>query len=84
MFIRVVMIRENVMPRAMASRTPQQGNGVLCQVITGPLHMAPVFLLKGDVVHLLIVRLQKIDGVVVGTAAQEHEEVFDPVRHTEA
>src|SRR5256885_179100 len=34
-------------------------------------------------VHLLIFRLQEINGMVVGTAAQKDEKIFNPVGDTE-
>src|SRR5437763_1496032 len=34
-------------------------------------------------VHLLIFRLQKINGMMVGTAAHKHEEIFNPIGYAE-
>src|SRR5260370_29841883 len=34
-------------------------------------------------VHLLIFRLQEINGMMVGTAAQKYEEIFNPVGYAE-
>src|SRR5260370_35536130 len=34
-------------------------------------------------VHLLIFRLQEIDGMVVGTAAHKYEKIFNPVGDAE-
>src|SRR6266478_9242552 len=34
-------------------------------------------------VHLLIVRLQEINGMMVGTTAHKHEEIFNPVGYAE-
>src|ERR1700728_1365779 len=43
--------------------------------------MGSIAQFEGDVVHPRRLALQKIDGVVVGTASHEHKEVFDPIRH---
>ena len=46
--------------------------------------MRPVAWLEGDVVEAHALGFHQVDGVVVGTAAQEREEIAHPVGDAEA
>ena len=63
----------------MAARSPDELDVVVVQQVTGLLDVVPVVQLVGNVMQPATRAAQKVDGVVVGAAAQEDEEIADPV-----
>ena len=63
---------------------PDQLVAVEAEIIAGGLQVAPIAQLEGGVEMPVGVGLHQVDGVVVGTAAQEREEIAHPVGFAEA
>jgi hypothetical protein len=77
------MVDEDVVTDAVAPRPPDQRNLLLAEKIAGGPDVIPVAPFEGDVMHLVGLAVQHVQGVMIGTAAQEGEEVAHPVRNTE-
>ncbi len=75
---------KDVVADAVAARSPDQRNLLLAEEIAGRADMLPILRLEGDVVHLVGLAVQQIDRVMIGTAAQEREEIAHPVGNAEA
>ena len=80
----IVVIGEEVMPDAVATRAPHERITMGGEIVAGGLDVAPVAELEGDVVDLGALAVDEVDGVMVGPAAQEGEEVAHPVGDAEA
>jgi hypothetical protein len=78
------MIGEQIVADAVAARPPQQFIAFERQEIAGRLHVAPVAQLERGVEVPVRAGLHQIDGVVVGPAAQEREEIAHPVGFAKA
>ena len=82
--VRRAVIGEQVVADAVAARAPQQLVAVEAEVVAGGQHVAPVAQLERGVEVPVLRVLHQVDGVMIGAAAQEREEVAHPVRHAEA
>src|SRR5690606_7863586 len=80
----VPMVGRDVVSGTVTKRTPQDWNAFLAENVTGILQMRNVLQLKSNVLHPGRVAAQEIQGVVIRPAAQEYEEILDPVRHPKA
>ena len=56
----------------------------LAHEVAGRLQVHDVLQLERHVVHLLVLAADEVEGVVIRVAADEDEEIADPVRHPEA
>ena len=82
--VRIAMEGRDIMTGAQSHRSPDDLDVFLLKQVAGILDVREVTKLECDVVHRAMRAGDEIDGVVVGIAAHEHEEVVDPVRHPEA
>ena len=78
------MERRDVVAGPKPQRSPDHRDFALAQQIAADLQVGEVAQFEGDVMHGDVLGGDEIHCVVVGVAAQEHEEVADPVRHPEA
>ena len=81
---RAAVIGEEVVADAMPAGPPEQLVAVEAEIIAGGLQVRPVAQLEGGVEMPVRAGLHQVDGVVVGTAAQEREEIRHPVGLAEA
>ena len=80
----VVVVGRDVVARPVAQRSPDDRDRLLAEQLAGVLDLGEVLHLEGDVMHLRLLAGEEIHRVVVRPAAQEREEVLDPVGHAEA
>src|SRR6516164_541202 len=73
--VRGAMIGEKVVTDAVPSRPPDQLVTVEAEIIASGLQVGPIAQLERRVKMPIRVDLHQVDGVVVGTAAQEREEI---------
>src|SRR5215468_163137 len=84
MAVRILVIGEQIVPRTVPARPPNQRVAVDAEKIAGGLQVAPVPQLKGDVVHPHLLGIKQVDRVVVRPTAQEREDVAEPIGHPKA
>src|SRR5215211_914276 len=84
MVVVVAVVGGDIMPGAVAQRSPDDRDLLLPQHLARVLQVREVFELEGDVMQLGAASADEIDGVMVGVAAHEDKEVADPVGHPEA
>src|SRR5262249_46420123 len=82
--VRRTVVREQVMADAVAAWSPQQLVAVQAEKIAGLLHVRPVAQLEGGVKMPVRAGLHQIDGVMIGAAAQEREEIAHPIGFAKA
>src|ERR1700742_5181632 len=81
----VAVVRVDVVAGPVAPRAPDQVDAVAPKRVAGRLDVGPVPELVGHVVHDAgPVPAQQVQSVMVGAAAQEDEEVPDPIRPAKA
>ena len=80
----IAVVGEDVVADAVPAGAPDQRIAVARQEIAGGLEVPPVAQLECDVIQPDPLAVDQVDGVVIGPAAQEREEVGHPVGHTEA
>ena len=68
----------------MSAGAPGQMQIVFVEQVASLFHMRPVVQFEGVMVHAWTGTAKDIDRVMVAVAAQEGEEVADPVGHPEA
>ena len=78
------MIGEQIVADAVPARPPQQLVAVETEEVAGIVHVAPIAQLEGGMEVAVRAGLHQIDGVMVGPAAQEREEVRHPIGLAEA
>ena len=78
------MIGRDIVARTVTQRSPDDRNRFLPEQLAGVLDLGEVLHFEGDVVHLRLLAGEEIHRVVVRAAAQEREEVLDPVGNAEA
>src|SRR6185295_14406119 len=82
--VRRAMIGEQIVTDAVAARAPQQLVAVEAEIVARLLHVRPIAQLEGGVEMAVRAGLHQVDGMMVGAAAQEREEVRHPVGLAEA
>ena len=82
--VRPAVIGEEIMADAVPARPPQQLIAVETEKVARLMHMAPIAQLEGGVEVPVRTSLHQVDGVMIGTAAQEREEIPHPVGFAEA
>ena len=82
--VEIAVIDRDVVAGPMPHRSPVDRDLPQRQEFAGVLDMGEILHLEGDVMHLGLGAADEIHRVVVGVAAQEDEEILDPVGHPEA
>src|SRR4029077_19786193 len=82
--IRRAMIGKQIVADAMPAGTPEELIAVQAEKIAGLLHMRPVTQLEGGMEVSVGAGLHQINGVMIGAAAQEREEVAHPIGFAKA
>ena len=72
------------MADAVPAGPPNELVAVEAEIIAGGLQVSPIAQLEGGVEVPVALGLHEVDGVMVGTAAQEREEVSHPVGFAKA
>lgn len=75
----IAVISEDIVSRPVASWSPDQRKPPPTEQVACALDMSNVRQLEGDVMHSLIGITQKVHGMVIRPAAEEGEEVADPI-----
>src|SRR5262245_58655240 len=82
--IRIPVIGRDVVSDDVPDWTENESDVFLGQEINRPLNLRPIAKFKGHVMDGVFVTPQKVDGVMIGTAPHEREQIATPVRNPKA
>lgn len=82
--VRIAVVGRYIVTNDVPKRPPDKLVLIPRQDFTRALDVSPVFHLEGDVVQTFLIKLSKVNGVVVDAATHKYKVISNPIRDSEA